>query len=77
LITSTAQTDCYATRLKFIKASILLAFIAGISLTPRLWVNEARLFPLINPIDVIPAIPAPLDVIVLSLFRLGYPMDFF
>jgi hypothetical protein len=50
------------------KASMLLALIAGISLTPRLWINEARFFPLIKPMEIIPVIPAPFDWVLLSFF---------
>ena len=54
--------------MKLVKATIVLAFFAGFLLSPRLWINDGRLFPLISPIDGIPALTATTEIILISLF---------
>jgi uncharacterized membrane protein YphA (DoxX/SURF4 family) len=53
------------------KASIVIAFIAGIILSPRLWINSERFFPVLKPIEIIPALTFPFDFILISLFVLS------
>jgi hypothetical protein len=55
-------------RLKAVKAAIALAFISGFLLSPNLWLKTNRFFPLIRPVDFIPVIESPYDLIVLFLF---------
>jgi len=55
-------------RPQFIKASIVIAFLLGFLLSPKLWINEGRFFPVIQPFEGIPVLPSPYDIILLSLF---------
>jgi hypothetical protein len=55
-------------RLKCIKCLIVLAYIAGFLFSPLLWRNEGRFFSIIKPIEAIPALPAPFDLLLIILF---------
>jgi uncharacterized membrane protein YphA (DoxX/SURF4 family) len=55
-------------RLRLVKVLILLAFVAGVLCSFLLWRNEGRLLPVIKPFDAFPTLPAPLDLILLTLF---------
>lgn len=55
-------------RLKFFKALVMLAFLAGFLLSPRLWTTQGRFFPVLSPFDNLPAIAFPFDVMLLLLF---------
>lgn len=54
-------------KLKLAKALVFLGFLAGFLLSPGLWTNK-RFFPLLGPIDGLPAIAYPFDIILLSAF---------
>lgn len=62
------KIDFSFSRLNLVKASIFIAFIAGFLLSPHLWLNEGRLFPIIKLSESIPTLPAPFDIITLLLF---------
>ncbi len=52
---------------QLVKALIVLAFITGFLLSPQLWIN-GRFFPVIKPIESLPILSAPFDLILLLLF---------
>jgi hypothetical protein len=54
--------------MKLIKASIVIALVIGFLLSPQLWVNEGRFFPVITPIDGMNSLSAPFDLFLMSLF---------
>lgn len=54
--------------MQLIKASVVLAFLVGFLLSPKLWISVGRFFPVIKPNGGIPVLTAPFDVILLSLF---------
>lgn len=66
-MTTNSHQICHL-RTQLIKASIVIAFITGVLFSPQLWINEGRFFPIIKPIDSIPALAAPFDIILLIVF---------
>jgi hypothetical protein len=50
------------------KASIVIAFMVGIVLSPELWISDGRFFPTLKPFDVVPVLASPFDIILISLF---------
>ena len=55
-------------RARVIKASIVIAFITGILLSPNLWISDDRFFPMLKPFEIIPSLASPVDLILISLF---------
>lgn len=55
-------------RARLIKAVVIIAFTAGILLSPQLWINEGRLFPVLPLFDFLPILTFPLDSIALLIF---------
>jgi hypothetical protein len=55
-------------RARVIKASIVIAFITGILLSPKLWISDGRFFPMLKPFEIIPSLTSPVDIILISLF---------
>jgi hypothetical protein len=55
-------------RLKLVKAVVVLAFVAGFLLSPGLWITKERFFPVLSPIDSLPIIVFPFDIMLLLLF---------
>ncbi len=58
----------YLNRLKLVKASIVIAFALGVSFSFHLWIGEERLFPLVKPIDAIPSLASPVQLILMLTF---------
>lgn len=55
-------------RIKLVKAVTFLALLAGFLLSPSLWRNEGRFFPLIKALEGIPTLGAPFDRVLPWLF---------
>lgn len=53
---------------KFAKAVIVVAFTVGILLSPKLWINEGRFFPVVKLFDSIPNPAAPFDLALPAVF---------
>src|SRR5215208_7310521 len=53
-------------RLRGLRTAVALAFVSGIALSPRLWLSDAREYPLAPVSQGLPHLGAPLDAVALG-----------
>jgi hypothetical protein len=58
-------------RLRALRAAVPIAFVAGIALSPDLWLSEGRGYPLTPVLDALPVVGRPLDAIWLGALALS------
>jgi len=51
--------------------AVPLAFVCGIALSPRLWLTDAREYPLVPVAEGLPRLGAPLDAVALAALAAG------
>jgi peroxiredoxin len=54
------------TRVRGLRVAVALAFAGGIALSPRLWLSDARDYPLAPVAEFLPHLGFPLDVVLLA-----------
>ena len=60
-----------ARRLRALRVVVPLALLCGIALSPRLWLTDAREYPLVPVAEGLPRLGAPLDAVALAALAAG------
>lgn len=61
-LTAALRAETPAERLRLLRVVLVLATLCGFALSNRLWLTSGRTFPAVPVFDLLPPVPAPLDL---------------